>query len=318
MHILTEGLIPHELQLLLASHISVDHFYTLDQLNQFIKSFPFSTSESRDKPNVINGKFDVHTSQTSAQILILARILPLFIGQHVTHDEIHYANFLLLLQIMQLSLSPFITADSICDFEEIVDRHNSSFMELYPTSFIPKHHFLIHLIGQMKKFGPLKNHYCFAFEAKHNVVKSVRWYNFVNISLSVSKYLQYNTIANLINDEGSLVAKPFSAKESFFKNRVEIDSIVYRVGDIICFASLAKYSFFEIIRLEDSTKAHVIAYRTVQYISNKMAYHIVPTENEYVLRLTDLKIPWPVTKLIYDGIVLIVPRSVHRNSVILV
>ncbi|XP_065658625.1 uncharacterized protein LOC136083147 [Hydra vulgaris] len=180
-----------------------------------LKSFPYSYSEGRDKPNICPTTFDISGSQTSAQILILARIIPLFIGQYSNSNDPHYVNFLDLLQILQLTLSPITTYRTILDLETLIEKHNKSFSLLWPNNLIPKHHFLLHFVGQIHRFGPLKNQFCMTFEAKHNKIKSVRWHNFKNIAKEV-----WNTISNFLDDNGQLIPHPFTTKTKHLKKEL--------------------------------------------------------------------------------------------------
>ncbi|XP_065655980.1 uncharacterized protein LOC136081789 isoform X1 [Hydra vulgaris] len=212
MHILLEGIMPHELCLLLRLHICEKRIYSLAALKSFIIQFPYSYSKGRDKPNIFPTTFDISGSQTSAQILTL------FIGQYSDSNDPHYVDFLDLLQILQLTLSPITTYRAIFDLETLIEKHNKSFSLLWPNNLIPKHLFLLHFVGQMHRFGPLKNQFCMTFEAKHNKIKSVRLHNFKNIAKSICQYLRWNTISNFLDDNGQLI--PFMAKTQHLKKKL--------------------------------------------------------------------------------------------------
>nr|XP_047127533.1 uncharacterized protein LOC100209977 isoform X3 [Hydra vulgaris] len=309
MHILLEGLVPHELCLLMRLHICEKRIYSLAALNSFIIQFPYSYSEARDKPNICPTTFDISGSQTSAQILILARIIPLFIGQYSNSNDPYYVNFLDLLQILQLTLSPITTYRTILDLETLIEKHNKSFTLLWPNNLIPKHHFLLHFVGQMHRFGPLKNQFCMTFEAKHNKIKSVRWHNFKNIAKSVCQYLRMNTISNFLDDNGQLIPYPFTAKTQHLKNRIVIGSIVYQVGDIISTID-DSYQLYKITDLQPNC-VKVCIMTIDSYIPHKLAFHVRSTNTFKSIVLENLQIPWPLTKFTVDGTTLVVPRSKH-------
>lgn len=50
MHVLLEGVVPHELQLMLYDFLIVRKLFTLETLNERICSFCYSTNEAHDKP----------------------------------------------------------------------------------------------------------------------------------------------------------------------------------------------------------------------------------------------------------------------------
>lgn len=54
MHVLFEGVVPHELGLLLGQIIDIKHLFTLDTLNNRISSHPYGYSEVATKPTLID------------------------------------------------------------------------------------------------------------------------------------------------------------------------------------------------------------------------------------------------------------------------
>ena len=53
MHVLLEGVVPHELQLMLYDYVIERKFFTLEKLNERIASFCYSFDEARDRPTPI-------------------------------------------------------------------------------------------------------------------------------------------------------------------------------------------------------------------------------------------------------------------------
>ena len=53
MHVLLEGVVPHELQLILYHYIIIQQLFTLDLLTERM-SFCYSSDESHDKPTVMS------------------------------------------------------------------------------------------------------------------------------------------------------------------------------------------------------------------------------------------------------------------------
>ena len=63
MHVLFEGVVPHEIQLMLYEYIIVRKIFTLTTLNDRIASFHYSSDETRNKPSPIS--YQAITKQSS-------------------------------------------------------------------------------------------------------------------------------------------------------------------------------------------------------------------------------------------------------------
>lgn len=53
MHVLLEGVIPYELSLMINSFVKEDKYLSLDELNDRIACYSYSTKEANDKPSPI-------------------------------------------------------------------------------------------------------------------------------------------------------------------------------------------------------------------------------------------------------------------------
>ena len=68
------------------------------------------------------------------------------IGSMVPDDDEHWANFTLLLHIMQYLFAPRILEDDLALLQEMITDHHQGFLGLYPAhSVTPKLHSLIHM-----------------------------------------------------------------------------------------------------------------------------------------------------------------------------
>jgi len=186
---------------------------------------------------------------------------------------------------------------------------------LFPEKFIPKHHFLLHLPRQCQIFGPLKNQFCLAFEAKHNVTKSVRWYNFKNLPFSVAKYLRINTITNFLTDDGRIVDYPFQALPILSKKSLKYGSIEYQVGDILNQFDDQNhdYRFFKILELFSDGTVKVQSVDVVEYNANMLAFIVQDNEVTTFLSLQKLLMPWPLTKIRVNDKFFVIQRCRHND-----
>lgn len=77
---------------------------------------------------------------------LLARILPLSIGDLVPEDDERWLNFLRMLDIVDILFCPRITEDDAAYLASLISDHHEEFCYLYPSwSVIPKMHFMVHM-----------------------------------------------------------------------------------------------------------------------------------------------------------------------------
>ena len=77
---------------------------------------------------------------------LLGRVLPCMIGHLVPEGDRNWQNFLKLLDIMDILLSPSLTSDETYYLEILIEEHHREFVTLYPeSSVIPKMHYMIHM-----------------------------------------------------------------------------------------------------------------------------------------------------------------------------
>jgi hypothetical protein len=94
-------------------------------------------------------------------------LLPLLIGDRIPTMDPYWVNFLRLLKIMLLSISPVASSKTAQTLEVLIASHNSSFAQLYGNDiFRLKLHYMIHYPDHLLSFGPLRNHWCMRNEAK--------------------------------------------------------------------------------------------------------------------------------------------------------
>lgn len=191
MHILMEGLIPYELPLILFHLIHDLHLFTLNWLNSQIAGYPYSYLDAGSKPESINNADIVTRSkikQTSAAMLTLIYVLPHILGNKIPESDVHWCNFLRLIQIVHLATSPYATIDTVGQLDQLIMSHHHCFVELYPrANIVPKMHYCLHLPRQILLFGPLRSQWCMRFEAKHGLFKSFKWKCFKNIPKSLAE-----------------------------------------------------------------------------------------------------------------------------------
>ena len=97
--------------------------------------------------------FVLHVMFSAAQMWFLGRILPFLIGEHSPHDDKHWMCYLLLLEWVDILLSPEITVDEVGYLSVLITQHHQQFSYLYGgASLIPKHHYMIHMPRLILKY----------------------------------------------------------------------------------------------------------------------------------------------------------------------
>ena len=79
---------------------------------------------------------------------------------------------MLLLEILELLLSPLLTRGHLSYLAELIAEHHTVFRELYPDSRLKyKHHRMVHYPSVMLRNGPLSHMWVMRYEAKHGYFK---------------------------------------------------------------------------------------------------------------------------------------------------
>ena len=194
MHVLLEGIVKMEIQLMLSDFIEKCHFLTLKDLNVTIGNFEYTVDEALDKPHVLERRALDRKNVlplTAIETKNFMTLLPFMIGEKIPEDNMKWQNFLRLVKITLLAISPVASAETVDSLHQIVYEHNSSFKKLYQdVDLTPKFHYLTHLADQINIFGPGRNHWCMRLEAKHGLIKNKKWRNFKCIEKSVAFYHQ--------------------------------------------------------------------------------------------------------------------------------
>ena len=82
----------------------------------------------------------------------LAVNLPLMVGDLVPNTDEEWECFLLLLDILQICVSPVVSTDLVAYLTALIEMYLSAFCKCYPhKNIIPKQHYLIHFPSQILK-----------------------------------------------------------------------------------------------------------------------------------------------------------------------
>lgn len=200
LHDLFEGIVPSELAQCLNTFIK-NKYFTLSELNNLIKHFPFKFTDNLDLPQAIPVNFASRgtVGGNAHENWALIRSLPLIIGSRIPIDDPAWQILLTLKDIVELSVAPLHSPESVAYLDQKIYEHHHRLQELFPhLSLTPKHHFLEHYPALIKAFGPLVGLWTMRFEAKHRFFKRVVRFsnNFKNVLLSLSTKHQLSMAYN--------------------------------------------------------------------------------------------------------------------------
>ena len=95
-----------------------------------------------------------YTVLAASQMWLLARILPLLIGDCVDEDDKHWNLYLQLMLIVDLLFCPKTSHDHAAYLAALINDHHAEFCQLYPgKNIIPKMHFMVHMPKFMIRYS---------------------------------------------------------------------------------------------------------------------------------------------------------------------
>jgi hypothetical protein len=299
MHDVLEGIFPLQMELMLEAHVGAK-IYDVHTVNLFLLHAPVP---GNDRPNFIANDMKIVSKQTAGQMLSLMRILPFFFAERLPenhHDE-HWNCMMHLLRILQFCLSPVMNDIGISHLRKAISDHHVAYMQLYPDGFIPKLHFLVHYPDQASNFGPLRNHMCFTFEAKHQMAKNIRWFNFKNIPLSIMNHAITDLAANLFQPSGEPRNDVFRSSVAGLRHgarRAVLNGVNYKVSDVLMLSEDESSGFVQIMEFElaagNRLQLNVRQLKT-KFVKGFNLFEVQETSSSSFSCFADqLLFPWPV------------------------
>ncbi|KAL2101492.1 hypothetical protein ACEWY4_003253 [Coilia grayii] len=245
LHDVLEGIVPVELCICLSDLIAKKYF-TLNELNDRIASFPFQFSDKTNRPQKIQTNFSKKKTigGNGHENWALLRFLPLLIGHHVPENEKTWSVVLELKDIVELLSSPSFTTETLCYLQAKISDHRQLLLETFPsTKLRPKHHYIEHYPVLIKKYGPLTEFWTIRFEAKHSFFKKVvrNTGNFKNVlqtlatrhQLMLSYYLEMPTIFKPNIETGRVSVVPVAILDATIReaiwNKFQVTKMLLRV-----------------------------------------------------------------------------------------
>ncbi|KAL2078046.1 hypothetical protein ACEWY4_025731 [Coilia grayii] len=215
LHDLLEGVVPVELALCLQGMISLNYF-TLQDLNKAIKSFPYQHSDKVDRPHPIpsfssRGTIGGNGHENHA----LLRLLPILIGHNIPEGDMFWEILMALKDVVDLAVSHKFTEETLQYMSCKISEHRQILQEVFPNLMLrPKHHFLEHYPHLIRCFGPLVHLWTMRFEGKHRVFKKI-----------IHESNNFKNVLKTCAERHQLMMTYYLSSSRFFKPPVEMSQV---------------------------------------------------------------------------------------------
>lgn len=337
LHDLFEGIVPVELALCIGNMIR-HKFFTLEYLNERIVSFPYQHSDKVDKPHKIPQSFAVKKSigGNGHENATLLRMLPLLIGSVVPEEDGAWTVLMDLKEVVELSLCPEFTEESIQYLQSKIQDHREMLKEVFPDFKLrPKHHYIEHYPDLVRCFGPLIHLWTMRFEGKHRFFKRVvhDTQNFKNVLKTLADRHQYMVayhlsasgffkphqqtsnvssalVSTLPNVAKTYIEQITSSDIIYSTSKVCIDGTDYDVGMFLSVGQeggLPSYCRIEQVLLVNSSIVFICQEHTSYYIEHLRCYELSP-QNLAIHTPSELNDKTPLCAYNIDGRLLLTPK----------
>ena len=110
----------------------------------------------------------------------------------------------------------------------LVAEYLQEFQNLYPrASFLPEMVYFVHLPDQVVLYRPLRHHWCMHFETKNRFIKLRKWWQLVNIWLSVARYHQIYMIYRQIGCLDELLQNYLYSSNIFCEGELALTTVFH-------------------------------------------------------------------------------------------
>lgn len=151
LHDLLEGIVPFELALCLDVLIKKKYF-SLSDLNNQIKMFPYKWSDRTHSPQSVSPNFGGNAHENWC----LLGFLSLMVGDKIPEDEKAWKLIMTLKDVVDLALSPAFSDASIGFLDSKISEHRYRFLELFHNKgSFRSITFLSTILSSLKILAPL-------------------------------------------------------------------------------------------------------------------------------------------------------------------
>ena len=256
MHDLFEGVCDEDMSEILIYFIFTTKQFTIEDLIYRMQYYDYGTMDRKNIPPPISKTFTSKNSKikmSAKEMWTFVLSFGLMIGDKVYSNDLVWAFYLNLRQIVCLVTTPTLQKGCSYLLETLVEQHNRSFVELFKKPLKPKAHFLTHYGRVMRACGPLVKFWCMRFESKHQESKTTAAISFCkkNIIYTLAVKHQLKLANQLISNEGFVEKltigpkKPISLHELSLTQGCEIFTSLEETMFRVKWVNKAGYKFKE-------------------------------------------------------------------------
>lgn len=194
MHVLLEGIIPYTFKMFFSSLWNKRIFNRAEAVKyqNEIRFFPYHNLDKPNAPIHINlfGFWEdrMSTHLNAANYWTFLRCLPHYSFASILNVNPEWEIISILLKMTANLLARTFCLKDIFQCKSNAQFFLIRFSELFPhASFIPKFHYLLHIIESIKTLGPPCTYWSMRFEAKHKQIKNFnKFSNYKNLLGAIS------------------------------------------------------------------------------------------------------------------------------------
>lgn len=324
MHDICEGILHYDLCQIILYLLQDMHYLTsLSILNQRKQTFDYGSTEIGNFSGEIKLSHlkSKHLKMSAREMLTFAMYLPLMIGDLVPAEDEIWQFLIILIDIIDLILCFEVTDDLVLTLQRKIKIHNNQYVKLFKDTLKPKFHFLTHYPTVLKNSGPVRNFWCFKFEAKHKSFKAYAHSitSRKNICLTLAKKFQLKFANDILHSKNNpteyqidekrkcntaflnIIVKKLKLNESnniSCFNQITFKGIKYNVGLYVstCFWDYKIYLIKTIFRIENKVYLFCQQLTEINFNSHFSAFEIhAEAFGEYrIIKFKDLLGP-PLT-----------------------
>lgn len=188
LHDLFEGVCNYDMGQILYDMVVQQKLFTLDSLNFKLKFFKYP--ERSNKPPLISSTQlqNQYLKMTAAEMKCFILNCSLILGELILRKKKYWKLYLLLRQIVSLTLQTTMSNEDIKTLSNLIKQHHILYVKLFSNTLKPKHHHMVHYPRIMENTGPLCHTWTMRFEAKHRPLKqsAITSNNRINLPFTIA------------------------------------------------------------------------------------------------------------------------------------
>jgi hypothetical protein len=239
MHDVMEGVIPIISKTIIKRLVTAK-IVTVVELNKNLCEFQFQGADRTNKPEPIKPDCEIIGSAT--QKMSFFRFIP-FIVPLQKCSEVKKL-YKLTHEVIMFAFSRCVARQDLDYFDQIIEGLRCFVKDKFPELHItPKFHFIIHYPTMMARYGPLREHWCMRYEAKHQYFKSIASSlgNFINVAKTLAS--RHQMLQCYWFSENEALGHEFTLARS--GKSVALSSLSVDLQEMLCYAKSDVWSVKE-------------------------------------------------------------------------